>query len=228
LDARNDFSAILVVEPSNAAAQAEMQKLTILIHQEKAKSSKSPGSLELLATTTRRHVPIKIIDSSGNIVQPYTAETEATRRGISSMPSAGSRRMGLLDKHSPPQLHGVIYEAPSTLFDFNRTWNSLSSCEERWQYFSTIEPSTLPKLCQTSLDPSLLASILEAILDVLSVSGDVSKIKERMLAYLDGFSKVPRFETVVLFLSEKEKQRAKQVLELLGVEQPSGFWRSVL
>lgn len=34
-----DFSAVLVVEPANADAQAEMQKLTILIQQEKAKVS---------------------------------------------------------------------------------------------------------------------------------------------------------------------------------------------
>lgn len=73
----------------------------------------------------------------------------------------------------------------------------------------------------------MLASVLEALLDVLSVAADVSTIKERMLAYLDGFSKVPRFETVLLFLSQKEKQRAKRLLELLGVEQPSTVWKSV-
>ena len=89
-------------------------------------NSKSPGSLEPLARTTGRHVPINIIDSSGNIVQPYAAETEATRRGNSSIPSAESG-MVLWDKDSPP---------PSTLFDFNRTWNTLSSCDERWRYLS--------------------------------------------------------------------------------------------
>jgi hypothetical protein len=30
----------------------------------------------------------------------------------------------------------MIYEAPSTLFDFNRLWNSLPSTEERWQYLN--------------------------------------------------------------------------------------------
>ena len=70
-------------------------------------------------------------------MQPCAAETEATRRDNSTTPSAESRGMGLWDKNSPPQEdRGVIYKTPSTLFDFNKTWNSLSSSEERWRYIS--------------------------------------------------------------------------------------------
>jgi len=30
----------------------------------------------------------------------------------------------------------IVYEAPSTLFDFNKLWNSLSSPKERWEYLN--------------------------------------------------------------------------------------------
>jgi hypothetical protein len=73
----------------------------------------------------------------------------------------------------------------------------------------------------------LLVSVLENFLAILSTTKDLTDIKRRMLGYMKSLADVPRFGTVVLFLSRKEKQLAKQVWELLGEEQPSGGWRSV-
>ena len=45
--------------------------------------------------------------------------------------------------------------------------------------------------------------------------------------YMENFTKIPRFSTLVLFLSRAEKEVARQVWTLLGVGQPVGAWHSV-
>jgi len=44
---------------------------------------------------------------------------------------------------------------------------------------------------------------------------------------MENFTKIPRFNTLVLFLSRAEKEVAKQVWTLLGVGQPEGAWLPV-
>jgi len=72
----------------------------------------------------------------------------------------------------------------------------------------------------------LLISILETFLAVLATGKD-AELKKQVLAYVENFSKVQRFETVVLFLSKAEKEVANQVWCLLGVDRPTGVWKSV-
>jgi hypothetical protein len=62
---------------------------------------------------------------------------------------------------------------------------------------------------------------------VLSSSECDPEVKQRVLAYMDSFAKVPRFGTVVLFLSKAEKEVAKRVWDLLGIDKPVGVWGSV-
>lgn len=45
-----------------------------------------------------------------------------------------------------------------------------------------------------------------------------------MREYMVSFAKVPRFRTVILFMSEKEKELAKEVWEKLGVHNGGAFW----
>ncbi|KAJ3504748.1 hypothetical protein NLJ89_g7773 [Agrocybe chaxingu] len=77
----------------------------------------------------------------------------------------------------PPQtastypLNGLIHKPPSTLFDFTKVWGSLKSPEEKWRYLNTVPPSALPTLCKTSLEPSLLVSILATFLAALTTAG---------------------------------------------------------
>jgi len=62
---------------------------------------------------------------------------------------------------------------------------------------------------------------------VLSSSECDAEVKQRVLAYMDSFAKVPRFGTVVLFLSKAEKDVAKRVWDLLGIDKLAGVWGSV-
>lgn len=46
----------------------------------------------------------------------------------------------------------------------------------------------------------------------------------RMREYMASFTKVPRFRTVVLFMSKGEKGLAKEVWERLGVRNGGASW----
>jgi len=48
--------------------------------------------------------------------------------------------------------------------------------------------------------------------------------REVVKAYLKAFEGVSRFNTVLLFLSEKEKSRVRELWKLLGMENLSGMW----
>lgn len=94
-------------------------------------------------------------------------------------------------------------------------------------YQQTILPSSLPSFCKASLEPVLLVSILEVFLVVLScrpTTEDTSKIGE----YMDNLGKVPRFPTLVMFLSAQEKVLAKEVWRKLGVQgNAPGHWSAL-
>jgi len=168
------------------------------------------SSLEPATETKRRRVPIKIIDSSGNVVQTSAGGTTSSastqkesldvRRPIETLEAVSSRSLkstvnseepsktqtnsktssfsetkaardnvrpsrvggGIFkssgestifsnrERHAdsgsnflassqfplPAQDHRIAYKAPSTLFDFNRMWLSLTSMEERWRYLN--------------------------------------------------------------------------------------------
>ena len=88
-----------------------------------------------------------------------------------------------------------------------------------------IPPTSLPALFQTSLDPSLLVSILNTFLAVLkNITDPEDDNRARMRQYMAMFSKVSRFSTVVLLMSKEEKERAKEVWDKMGVRNGGAAW----
>jgi hypothetical protein len=84
---------------------------------------------------------------------------------------------------------------------------------------------TLPALFQTSLETSFLCSILDTFLTVLNQTTDPENDdRVRMRQFMAMFSKVPRFGTVVLFMSVEEKKLAKEVWEKVGVQNGCAAW----
>jgi hypothetical protein len=76
----------------------------------------------------------------------------------------------------------------------------------------TIPPTSIPRLFKTSLEPDLLVDVLQVFREQIH-DGRKPIVRE----YLENFARVPRFGTVVLFLSRKEKDIAKEVWGRLGV-----------
>ena len=71
----------------------------------------------------------------------------------------------------------------------------------------------------------MLVSILELFQDMVRAGLERKSIRE----YLDNFARVPRFETVILFLSLEEKRVAREVWEKLDVskEELERRWVSI-
>ncbi|KIM35927.1 hypothetical protein M413DRAFT_449556 [Hebeloma cylindrosporum] len=134
-----------------------------------------------------------------------------------------------LEEVVPPL--GGVHKPPPTFFEFSKSWWTLNSPEKRWKLITSIPPTQLPALCKTSLEPPLLVSILDTFSKILTVSASNpdggKQFKNIITQYMEHFTKIPRFSTLVLFLSRAEKDVAKQVWTLLGVGQPEGAWHSV-
>lgn len=68
----------------------------------------------------------------------------------------------------------------------------------------------------------MLVSILEVFLAVLHAN-----TRDKIQEYMDNLARIPRFGTLVLFLSKQEKEVARDVWRGLGVERPTGVWSIV-
>ncbi len=85
----------------------------------------------------------------------------------------------------------------------------------------SVPPAQLPALFKTSLEPSLLASILETFLNTSNENSDI------VVGYLEALSKVPRLSTIILFLSEGERTVLRRLVEKVGVDKVNVIWRKV-
>ncbi|KAG7088890.1 hypothetical protein E1B28_012836 [Marasmius oreades] len=113
----------------------------------------------------------------------------------------------------------------TTLFDFTKSWLSLTTSSDRFQLINRVSPSAYPSFFKTSLEPSLLISIIQTYLDITtSEPNAMARVKESM----EGFLHVPRISTIALFLSRKEKEIVLQILERLDDEALSNRWRGIL
>ncbi|KAJ7016835.1 hypothetical protein C8F04DRAFT_1159197 [Mycena alexandri] len=112
-------------------------------------------------------------------------------------------------------------KSPMTLFDFTRAWESTSDPTARFALLSQIPPSALPSLFQTSLEPALFAEVVDTLGAALEADADNAD-KDTVVAYMCAFPAVPRFGTVVRFLSRPEKARVRAMWGALGVGSGSG------
>ena len=100
----------------------------------------------------------------------------------------------------------------------------------------TIPPAHFPALCKTSLEPSMLVSIMETFLATLEVmtkkdddDDDDARAKKTIIQeYMENFARIPRFNTLVLFLSKSEKMLAKSVWMAVNIDHPTGMWSVVI
>jgi RNA polymerase II-associated protein 3 len=77
----------------------------------------------------------------------------------------------------------------------------------------------------------MLVSIMEIFLATLEVTkGDDDSAAKRIIIkeYMENFARIPRFNTLVLFLSKSEKLLAKSVWMAVGVDQHTGMWNGVI
>ncbi|KAI0029481.1 hypothetical protein K488DRAFT_80143 [Vararia minispora EC-137] len=192
--------------------------------------SPAPSSSASKPQTFQEAKQVRTSKAGGGIFRPsgsHTVFNPAPPNGATSStkaPAPASAR--------PPPLSAVPLSAPAsgdantklqwTLFSFSRNWNALLSPADRWQLLSRIPPSALPSLFQTSLETPLLLSVLDTFHTLLTSSAYETErhdLRNWIRQYLVHFPQVPRFGTVVLFLSSNEKALTKEVLREAGADE---------
>jgi hypothetical protein len=78
----------------------------------------------------------------------------------------------------------------------------------------TIPAAEFVGIFKNSLDPPFLTSMLETFKDLLV---NDQTLKQELGQYFNALQRVPRFDTLTLFLSSSEAQTLKDVQELLKV-----------
>lgn len=102
---------------------------------------------------------------------------------------------------SPLQETEVIPPVPKNSVQFLAAWrqiykNSKICC----QYLKQINGENLPKIFQDSLDGNILSQILNIL------ASEFVDANEPVLSYIQGLTKVRRFRTLTLFLSQSDKE----------------------
>ncbi|KAG5644906.1 hypothetical protein DXG03_007458 [Asterophora parasitica] len=166
----------------------------------------------------------------------FPTHTTPSPSSVSPSPSASASADTSSPEPTAPSAHKFVpippSKPPTTCFDFTRAWDAASgstATAERWGLILSIPPASLPALFKTSLEPEQLASILTVFQDVVTIHSNTADTKTTVREYLDGFAKVERFGTVLLFLSRAEKAVARGVWETLeaGKEEAGRVWGKV-
>jgi len=290
----NDFQQVLRLEPTNAAAQKEVERLHVLVRKNAVVQPKKPVlSLDSLPTDTppatpvkRRRIPIEIIDpissnnpsanpkepvelltpvasrsllssSPGPSATPANEPSSSTQRAIpsnppkvtggifrpngqhtifkSSAPNNASRDIptGAAQPNAPAPNNqprslskaaaaesspsGPLTQASlaSSLFAFSKSWESSSSSQDRWELLLTVPPHVMPSLFKTSLEASMLVSLLRVFVDKLQSPNVTAGEKLLISSYMGSLPRVARFKTVTLFFSPQERKQVTDIFELL-------------
>jgi len=82
----------------------------------------------------------------------------------------------------------------------------------------------------------MLVSIMETFLATLEEQvftkgeGDDSRVQVKTIIqeYMENFARIPRFNTLLLFLSKREKSLVKSVWMAVDIDQPTGVWSGVI
>ncbi|KAF8636231.1 hypothetical protein AX17_003717 [Amanita inopinata Kibby_2008] len=151
-------------------------------------------------------VPVR--DASG-MPQPTTTTTTATKKKEKEK-GKGKEKTG--------EEKSTKYPATMSMFNFTKAWEgSVASTEDRWKLITSIPPESIQSMCKSSLEPSLFISIIDVFLHILKSQSN-TELGELVKRYLEGFSRVPRFSTVLLFLSGEEKGRVREVWRMVGAD----------
>ncbi|KAF9027524.1 TPR-like protein [Hymenopellis radicata] len=121
----------------------------------------------------------------------------------------------------------LVTKMPANLFDLNKIWDLCPTADDRFHLLTTIPPSQFPAFFQTSLGPGLLTSIMQTFVDVVTSRGD-DATKGKVKEYLNALSTVPRFATLLLFLSPAERDTARKLLSVLNSDGLSPIWAKTL
>ncbi|BFZ08860.1 hypothetical protein BsWGS_11899 [Bradybaena similaris] len=115
------------------------------------------------------------------------------------------------DGRSNPNLPGESVNIPQTSFQFQADFRLLKNTPEAFfEYFQAIPPAHYPKLFGQSLDADMLTAILK------SLAANLHRCGQDLYEILSHLSTVKRFSMTTMFLSQHDKQVARNLMEHLS------------
>ena len=105
----------------------------------------------------------------------------------------------------------MTFNAPNSYLEFEKARKELqSNISEFAEYLLLVKPKKLKKILKSSLTEEILATTIKAL-----ASEFIPDRALLALSYLKHLSKVPRFDTTVMFLGDEYKQLLRSIFSHL-------------
>uniref|UniRef100_A0A0B7BAE1 RNA-polymerase II-associated protein 3-like C-terminal domain-containing protein n=2 Tax=Arion vulgaris TaxID=1028688 RepID=A0A0B7BAE1_9EUPU len=226
-----DLIELLKLEPKNTAAQKEMDAVKQLYKEELEKLKKKATAEQ--ESKVRKRMKIEEVDDEDEDEKPRSKISEKlkgqnkSRSGKQPQQSPGSRsKTNNADKKQSRAQKTPVQGQPvappvaprlmkTTPYEFCQAWNSLKSCQGIQPYadiLRQISPADLPSVISNKLDGQMLQVIMRCVYEEMVLKGDV----DLGYQFLDRLCQVPRFSTVSMFMTSKEKKEVSSVLDILS------------
>ncbi|XP_005109510.2 sperm-associated antigen 1 isoform X2 [Aplysia californica] len=232
-----DLIDLLRVEPKNTAAKKEMEVVKKCYKEEleKLKQKKQAPDQD---TKLRKRMKIEEVDDEEEEEKPVRVKagdkmkSQSKLRGAkSSQPSLGVKsKGGNAEKksaettvQSPPVAPPIAPRLMKTTpYEFCQAWNSLKPCQGIQPYaeiLRQVAPVDLASVISNKLDGQMLQIIVRCVYEEMVLKGEV----DQGYQILDNLCKVPRFSTVSMFMTSKEKKEVAGVLDILSKTSSSAY-----
>lgn len=170
--------------PKVTSQQPTKQEKTTLPSKQQQKTTKSAANSESQKNQKKTKVnPSQTRKSSGSSIKPTSFGLPQT--------------VPKLEKATP--------------YEFISAWNALKQSTDLQPYadlLRQISPADLPKVISNKLDGAMLSKITKCVAEKYTSPDDLST----SFQILSNVSKVPRFETITMFMSKPEKKDIETVL----------------
>ncbi|GFR87401.1 sperm-associated antigen 1-like [Elysia marginata] len=239
-----DLVELLKLEPKNTAAQKEMDSIKKLYKEEleSLKQQKKATEQETKDPKGRKKMKIEEVDEEDDEERPARGKgSEKSKFQNKSRSASGAKTKGSNGRGgggccaaspespiaqdqpvAPPCAPRLMKTTP---YEFCQAWNSLKPCQGVQPYAEILRqltPADLPTVISNKLDGQMLQIIVKCVHEEIVLKGE----NNRGYEILNNLCEVPRFSTVAMFMSGKEKKEVSSVLAILS-KTPSSAYSSM-
>lgn len=205
----------IVIEETDSESEEEVSK-------DQPKVSKSTSSSTKVDTKVEKQPDKQGSSSKQEQKKPLETKSQGTKTDSeilkekqtekkSTQPSSGTKSSTI-----KPTSFGLPQSVPklekATPYEFITAWNSLKQSTDLQPYadlLRQIPPKELPKVISNKLDGGMLSKIAKCVAEKFTGEDDLSTSYQILM----NVSKVPRFDTIAMFMSKEEKKDIETVLK---------------
>lgn len=213
--AAEDFAAVLQLDPTNQPATAQLKLLKEKFGVVPGKITRPGGRSSARDGSKYARSNIQLLSESVNgssSPRQTPQHIRATNRGFQNETALVELPQNVMDT----LISKWSAEPPRTTFEFERAWKSLRSDRAALANY-LVHTVGSQRLANGLLGESLTPEKLEEIVTMLKVAVDISPANSRAVAdILQALTKVSRFEMLLMFFSDQDKQPILALVEALS------------